>query len=110
MMNWYEKDRRDLLAEFKSNEETGINSSSVPERQQTFGKNQFEEQEGEGILVKILHNLRDVSTCILLFAAVLSLIMGIHGGEGYLEFVVIMGIVVLNMILAITQERSAEKA
>lgn len=110
MINWYEKERKDLIAELDSNAETGLESNSVLERQQKYGKNQFEEQKGEGIGKKILHNLRDVSTIILLLAAVLSLAMGIHHGEGFIEFLVIIGIVILNMILAITQERSAEKS
>ncbi|MCL2775939.1 MAG: HAD-IC family P-type ATPase, partial [Oscillospiraceae bacterium] len=110
MINWYEKNITDAVTELHSNAETGIDSKSVVERQAKYGKNQFEEQKGEGIIKKILHNLRDVSTIILLVAAGLSLAMGINHGEGYTEFIVIIGIVILNMILAITQERSAEKS
>lgn len=109
-MNWYEKDRNDLLGELKSNAQTGLDSGSVSEKQHKYGKNQFDEQKGESIIRKILHNLRDISTIILLLAAFLSLFSGIKHGEGYVEFIVIMGIVILNMTLAITQERSAEKA
>lgn len=110
MLNWYERNLVDLLKEHNSNPETGLESLSVAGRQQKYGKNQFTEQKGEGIGKKILHNLRDITTIILLFAAALSLAMGFHHGEGFVEFAVIMGIVILNMILAITQERSAEKS
>ena len=110
MVNWYEKDRQALLAELNTNPATGIGTGEVPGRQQRHGKNQFDEQKGESLLKKIAHNLRDVSTIILLLAAALSLAMGLYHGEGLLEFVVILGIVVLNMVLAITQERNAEKS
>jgi len=110
MVNWYEKNRENLLDELDSSPATGISTDSVSERQRKYGKNEFDEQKGEGLIKKILHNLRDVSTIILLLAAALSFVMGIHHGEGFIEFFVILGIVVLNMVLAITQERSAEKS
>ena len=110
MANWYEKSGAFLLAELDSDMAAGIKSNSIPERQRKYGRNKFDEQKGESLVKKVLHNLRDVSTIILLFAAVLSLVMGIHHGEGFIEFIVILGIVVLNMVLAITQERSAEKS
>ena len=110
MVNWYEKSKDSLLSELNSSLTTGIQSNSIPERQHKYGTNKFDEQKGENLVKKILHNLRDISTIILLFAALLSLVMGIHHGEGFIEFVVILGIVILNMVLAITQERSAEKS
>jgi calcium-translocating P-type ATPase len=109
-MDWYEKDVRDLLSELKSDAGTGVSSSSVAKRQQEYGKNQFDEQKSEGIIKKILHNLRDVPTIILMVAAALSLVMAIQGDKGFAEFFVIIGIVILNMTLAVTQERGAEKA
>jgi len=109
-MAYYEQDRATLLAELHSDAESGLSSATIAERQQTYGANQFEEQKGESIGSKILHNLRDMATIVLLVAATLSLFLGIYKNEGYTEFIVIMGIVILNMILAITQERSAEKS
>ncbi|MCL2747858.1 MAG: HAD-IC family P-type ATPase, partial [Oscillospiraceae bacterium] len=99
-----------MLAEFETHADKGIQSASVAERQGKHGKNQYDEQKSEGIGKKILHNLRDVTTIILLLAAVLSFFMGIYHDEGFIEFFVIMGIVALNMVLAISQERSAEKS
>jgi len=110
LKNWYEIDRTDLIAEFNSNAQLGIKSDTIVDRHNKYGKNQFEEQKAEGIGKKILHNLRDITTIILIFAAFLSLFMGIYHDEGFIEFIVIGGIVVLNMILAISQERSAEKS
>jgi len=109
-MDWHEKERTKLAVELGSDTEAGLLSGAVVDKQLKQGKNQFEEQKSESILRKILHNLRDVSTIILLIAAALSLAMGVHHSEGYIEFIVIMGIVLLNMTLAISQERSAEKS
>jgi calcium-translocating P-type ATPase len=43
-------------------------------------------------------------------AAVLSLALAISNGHGFIEPVVIVSIVIMNMILAVTQERGAERA
>ena len=110
MANWYEQDREVLLETFDVNANEGLKSGAISQKQLKYGKNQFEEQKGESIVKKILHHLKDVTTLILIVAAILSLAIGIHHNEGYLEFVVIMSIVVLNITLAVTQERSAEKS
>jgi len=99
-----------VLAKFDSNAETGLPSAVIANRQAKYGRNQFDEQEAESILSKIIHNLKDVTTIILIIAALLSLLMGIFQGHGFVEFIVITGIIILNMALAISQERSAEKS
>jgi len=71
MLKWHEKDIMEILKELDVYVETGLQEDSVAERQLKYGKNQFAEQKGEGIGKKILHNLRDVTTIILLFAAAL---------------------------------------
>jgi len=110
MINCHEKSGADLIAELGSDAGAGLSTAAAEERRRKYGRNQFDEQKSESITRKILHNLGDVTTIILIIAAALSLTMGINHGEGYVEFAVIMGIVILNMILAITQERSAERS
>lgn len=109
-MDWYEKDALDLLAELGSDDEFGLKSSTVHERLQQYGANQFDEQKEESILSKILHTLRDATIIILIVAAILSLIMTFQGDKGLVEFFVILGIIVLNVTLSVTQERNAERA
>jgi len=110
LTNWFEKSKQSLLAELHSNAETGLSSNSILKKQQKYGKNQFDEQKSESIAQKILHSLRDVTIIILVVAAILSLAMAIHGGKGFVEFFVVLGIIVLNITLAVTQELGAEKA
>ena len=110
-VDWHEKDKAVLIHELESDAAAGLSSGSIQGRQQRYGKNQFDEQKSEGVLKKILHNLRDAPTIILIVAAAISLAMTFQdGGKGLTEFFVIIGIVILNMSLAVTQERGAEKA
>ena len=110
LADWCEKSSKTVIEELKSDGGIGLPDSSIADRQSEYGKNQIDEQKGESIGKKVLSNLRDVSAVVLIIAALLSLIMGIHSGEGYVEFFVIIGIVILNIILAVTQEASAEKS
>lgn len=64
-------------------------------------------------LKQILAQLKDVSTIILIIAGILSLTMSIIEWEGVhslIEPLVVFAIIVMNVILAVTQERSAENA
>lgn len=82
----------------------------VVSRQTEYGKNVFAEQEKDGLMKTILRHLKDVSTIILIMAAALSFMLAIRNGHGYIEPLVIVSIVIMNLILAITQEGKAERA
>jgi calcium-translocating P-type ATPase len=108
--NWYEASVSKTLEHFNANENTGLSENEAVNRQKTYGKNEFDKQEKTSLIKDILHHLKDISTIILLLAALLSLGMALKDGHGFIEPVVIVSIVILNLVLAITQERSAEKA
>jgi calcium-translocating P-type ATPase len=108
--NWYEASVSKTLEHFNANENTGLSESEAGNRQTKYGRNEFDKQEKSSLIRDILHHLKDISTIILLLAALLSLCMAIKDGHGFIEPVVIVSIVILNLVLAITQERSAEKA
>ena len=110
MENWYVASIAETLEHFNTNENTGISDQEVANRQSKYGKNEFAQQEKTSLIKEIMHHLKDISTIILLLAALLSLGLALKDGHGFIEPVVIVSIVVLNLILAITQERGAEKA
>lgn len=110
MENCYVASIAETLENFNTNENTGLSDQEVANRQNSYGKNEFAKQEKTSLIKEILHQLKDISTIILLLAALLSLGMALREGHGFLEPVVIVSIVILNLILAITQERGAEKA
>lgn len=110
MENWYEASVSKTLQHFNANENTGLSENEAVNRKKTYGKNEFDKLEKTSLIKDILHHLKDISTIILLLAALLSLGMALKDGHGFIEPVVIVSIVILNLVLAITQERSAEKA
>lgn len=92
---------------------TGLSSHEAETRLNRYGPNSFEKQKKRSLAAMALAQLKDVSVIILMIAGVLSLIMAILEWEGphsLIEPVVVFAIIIMNMILAVTQERSAENA
>lgn len=111
----YEKSSETLLSEFKTDENCGLAEGDAAERLQKYGRNEFEKQKKQSLVKLALSQLKDVSTIILIIAGVLSLVMTCidweeNGAVGIIEPLVIFAIIIMNVILAVTQERSAENA
>ena len=109
----YEKTAAELLAEHGVTQERGLTAQEASSRLELYGPNAFEKEKKTKLIVKILAQLKDVSVIILLIAAVLSLTMAIIEWEGLhslIEPLVVFAVIVMNVILAVTQERSAENA
>ncbi len=110
MKQHYEKSTREILNELETSQERGLSESAASARLETYGKNVFEKQKKQKLIYKILAQFKDVSVIILLIAAVLSLVMAIVEGSGFVEPIVVFAVIVMNVVLAVTQERSAENA
>ncbi|MCL2800455.1 MAG: cation-translocating P-type ATPase [Treponema sp.] len=113
--NWYNLDKEIVLKEQKSDARNGLTAGEIQVRQAKFGLNKFAEKKKEGLFVQIMRHLKDVAVIILLIAAVLSFVLELRElfeghSVSFIEPIVIISIVIMNVILAVTQERGAEKA
>ena len=110
-MENYLKSSADLIKEQGVDPSRGLSSKEASARLEKFGRNAFEKQKKKSLVSQILAQLKDVSTIILIIAGVLSLVMAIIEEDGsFIEPVVVFAVIIMNIILAITQERSAENA
>ena len=109
-LKWVEEKRDNIYLTLQTNPENGLTRDKVINIQKEKGLNEFEEEKKESIFKKVLNHSKDVTTLILLVAAVISLYLAISTNHGYSEPIVIMLIVILNAILSIRQEMGAEKA
>lgn len=109
-MNWHTLSARDALGELETDPNHGLNQSLINERYERYGPNVFDKPRPVSLGARILHHLRDISTIILLIAALIAFYMAATTGEGWAKVGVILLIVVINVVLAITQESKAEKA
>ena len=110
MANWYELTAEAALRQLSANPETGLSTQEVAQLQETHGKNVYTKPKKDSIFTMVLHQFKDMANVILLLAGFLSLALAIREGHGYIEPIVIFGIIIMNISLSISQERSAEKA
>ena len=114
-MLWVKESIEDVIKKQATNPTKGLTENEVQTRLSKFGLNEFEEQAGDTLLVKILHHLAEIPTLILIAAAAIAAYTAIFHppdtlGRGWPKVVVIMSIVVINVVLGIYQENKAEKA
>ena len=105
MADFYSKPIEDVISELGSDPKEGLDSKSVEAAREKYGENKLQEKAGKTLMQQIIEQLSDAMIIILIFAAILSIVVGeaVDGG-------VILAIVVLNAVLGITQERRARNA
>lgn len=109
-MLWVKESIDEIVKKLGSNEDKGLDDASILEKQKKYGANEFEEGKKETTLEKVGHHLAEITTIILLVAAAISAYLALTTGYGWAKVIVILSIVVLNIVLGIYQENSAEKA
>ena len=102
---WYNSDVKTISKELKVDSSKGLTTQEAQERLAKYGHNELKEKEKETIFKKILNQLNDFMTIILIIASIVSFAVG----EG-VDAVVIIAIVVVNAFLGVLQEGKAEKA
>jgi len=107
---WHESDALSVLGKLQVQPDKGLTKENACKRQGIYGRNELQPLKKTGLIQKILHQLKDVSIIVLLVAVALSFLLAFRHGDGFIEPFVILAVVVLNVVLAITQEGKAEKS
>ncbi len=108
MNQWYAKSPGEVLSGLGTSRQSGLSSRQAQERLAQYGPNKLSGAKKEPLWLRFLNQLRDPMILVLLAAAGLSLLSS--GGEDWVEAVIILVIVLVNAVISITQENSAEKA
>ncbi|KAL8499611.1 hypothetical protein ACS0TY_019555 [Phlomoides rotata] len=106
------------LKEYKVKLDKGLSSYEVEKRREIYGWNELQKEKGKPLWRLVLEQFDDMLVKILLLAAFISFILAYlqgnedeHSGfESYVEPFVIVLILILNAIVGVWQEGSAEKA
>ncbi|MFC6180845.1 cation-translocating P-type ATPase [Lactiplantibacillus daowaiensis] len=88
---------------------TGLRPAQAIEQLEKFGPNELVAKRPPTIWRKIWQHLSDVSSLVLLFAVGLASYMALQNG-GWLKPIVIGSILVINVVIGLYQEASAEKS
>ncbi len=90
--------------------ESGLAEAEAARRLEIAGSNALREAPRPGLLQMLIEQFRDFLVLMLIGAAIIAAIVGFVEGEGYVDSIAIVAIVVLNAIMGIVQERRAENA
>ena len=99
-MKYWSLPAKKTLEQLGANVERGLTASQVAARLAEHGPNEYQQAKPESVASMVLRQLRDVANLILLLAAGLSLALAVREGHGYVEPVVILAVIVMNVVLA----------
>lgn len=102
--------KREEMTTLNLTPQQGLTAQEAQTRRQEFGSNQLVAAKKASIWRQIGHHLADVSSLVLLFAVALASYMALFQGGGWTKSIVIGSILVINVIIGMYQEASAEKA
>lgn len=109
-MKYYLKSREEVLEEVKSNA-NGLTTEEAEKRLNENGKNKLKEAKKDGIFKKILNQISDPMIIMLICAAGIQVVTTLLSGEkDFVDFFIILAVVIINTILGLVQESKAESA
>lgn len=108
--NWFSKEEKEILGEFKTDVRTGLSSQQVTEYQEKYGFNELKAEKKKSLFVKFLEQFKDFMIIVLIIAAIISGIVGYIEGEGITDSIIILIVVIVNAIIGVAQENKAEKS
>ncbi|KAF3034465.1 hypothetical protein E8E11_004526 [Didymella keratinophila] len=114
MENAFTRTPAEALKHFEVTEEKGLSEQQVKSLREKHGKNALPEEPPTPIWELILEQFKDQLVIILLGSAAVSFVLALFDNEeGWTAFVdpaVILTILILNSVVGVSQETSAEKA
>ncbi|KAI1088544.1 calcium-transporting ATPase sarcoplasmic/endoplasmic reticulum type [Rostrohypoxylon terebratum] len=114
MESAFAKPIHEVLANFKVDPKSGLVDEQIVELRNKYGKNSIPEEPPTPLWELILEQFKDQLVIILLGSAVVSFVLALFeeetGWSAFVDPLVILTILVLNAVVGVSQESSAEKA
>ncbi len=110
-LQWYSLNTEEVIKKLKTNEQTGLSTEEVIQRQVKYGKNKLTEKKKKSMFYRFFLQFSDFLILILLAAAAISAFTAyIEKSNDYIDSIIILAIVIMNAIIGLVQESKAEKA
>ncbi|KAH6899014.1 hypothetical protein B0T10DRAFT_474283 [Thelonectria olida] len=104
----------EVLAKFDVGEISGLNDAQVAELRKKHGRNSIPEEPPTPLWELVLEQFKDQLVIILLGSAAVSFALALfddeEGWSAFVDPIVILTILILNGVVGVSQESSAEKA
>ena len=108
--NWYNQIVENVEKTLETNCKDGLTSQQVEKKREKYGYNELKETKKKSLLVKFLEQFKDFMIIVLIFAAIVSGVVGVIEGEGFTDSIIILVVVIVNAIIGVAQENKAEKS
>ncbi|KEY67519.1 hypothetical protein S7711_02438 [Stachybotrys chartarum IBT 7711] len=104
----------EVVANFGADANTGLTANQVADLRKKHGRNAIPEEPPTPLWELILEQFKDQLVIILLGSAAVSFVLALFEEEGgwsaFVDPIVILTILILNAVVGVSQESSAEKA
>ena len=114
MENAYVRSSGEVLRYFSVSEHSGLSPKAVEASREKHGRNSIPEDPPTPLWELVLEQFKDQLVIILLGSAAISFVLALfeqeEGWTAFVDPVVILTILILNAIVGVSQESSAEKA
>jgi Ca2+-transporting ATPase len=107
---WHNLTAAEALAQLDSDEQEGLRTEVITQRQQYFGSNELKDGGGRSPLLILWEQFTNIMLVMLIAVAVVSGILDLKQQVFPKDAIAIFAIVILNGILGYLQESRAEKA
>jgi len=107
---FYRSAVEEVASELKTDLGKGLSSEEAAKRQEEYGYNEFGETAHKSLAVKFLNQFKSFMIIVLIFAGIISGVVGYVNGEGFTDAIIILAIVILNAVIGVVQESKAEKS
>ena len=109
-IKWFTRDAQTISKELNSSIENGLNNEQVQKNREKYGYNELMAKKKTPLFIKFLQQFKDFMIIVLIFAAIISGIVGYLQGEGITDSIIILIVVIVNAIIGVAQEAKAEKS
>jgi P-type Ca2+ transporter type 2C len=108
-MEYYQSNEKDVLLHLKSDEKQGLNEKEATKRLNEFGKNALSIESKISPFKIFFSQIKSPLIIILIIAAIIAFFFNSHEG-GYIDSILILIIVFLNVLFGFFQDYKAEKS
>lgn len=108
--NFYNLSVQETENLFSTSADKGLTDSQIEELREKYGFNEFEKQKKKSLFIRFLEQFKSFMIIVLIIAAIISGVMGVLHGEGVMDSIIILCVVILNAIIGVAQEAKAESS
>ena len=110
MKHYYNQNIDEILQQFEVSAERGLSKDEAKKRLEIHGPNRLETTKQKSTLQIFFDQFKGSMVMILFVAAIISGIIGLQNGEGFLDTIVILAILVVNAIIGTVEEKKAQSS